>query len=73
MEKALDSSQTRSLTVVTVTPDQLRLIADRLEDQARKGHGAGREIFYSFTRNIELMFDPRDVSNPHHHTGSTGN
>lgn len=65
MEKALDSSQTRSLTIVTVTPEQLRLIADRMDDQARKNPSSGREIFYSFTRNIELMYDPRETSKPH--------
>lgn len=63
MEKALDLGQPRSVITVTVTPAQLRTIADRLETEARQNAaGAGKEVFYSMTKSIDLMFDPRAES-----------
>lgn len=59
MEKLIDHGQPRSALTVPVTPAQLRLIADRMESEARTQPQTGKEIYYSMTRNIELIFDPR--------------
>lgn len=59
MERALENEQPKSVLTITASPGQLRVIADRLEAEARQHVGAGREIFYNLTANVTLMFDPR--------------
>lgn len=57
MEKALESSNPKTTTIVTVTAAQLRVIADRLDEAARHAL-PGQEISYDFTRTITFRYDP---------------
>lgn len=59
MEKVTDSQTPYSFRVIEVTPDQLRIIADRLDQEALKVSQKGEYVLYELTPKIMLMFSPR--------------
>lgn len=69
MEKIQTNNTPKASLIVNVTPDQLRVIADRLEHQARSIL-PGQEITYDFTRSVSLVFSP-EVSTERYLTVST--
>ena len=57
MERAICNGTPKSQLSVSVSPDQLRQIADRLEHMS-KDSLPGEQITYEFSRSVALVFDP---------------
>ena len=57
IHKAVENNNALSRITVKVTPEQLRVIANRIEAQS-KNTLPGNLITYDFTKDILFMFDP---------------
>ena len=63
MEKVIESGQPESITLLSCTPDQLKLIADRLEAEARNT-GSEELVSYRLSSSVILVYKPdRKFSN----------
>lgn len=61
MQKAIESNSTRQATFVSITPRQLRAIADRMESDHKSVKnltGQKKQITYDVTQDITFYFDP---------------
>jgi len=58
MEKITENQNPTSAKVLACTPDQLRTIADRLEQESRKVTVRGEHVLYALTDAITLIYTP---------------
>lgn len=58
METIDHNTSPQSARVLEVTPDQLRLIADRLDQESRKVTQSGERVLYQMTAKITLLYTP---------------
>lgn len=58
MEKIADNLNPSSARVLQCTPEQLRFIADRLDQESRKVTQPGEHVLYSLSPNITLLYSP---------------
>lgn len=60
MQKIADNQNPSSALVLSCTPEQLRMIADRLDQESRKVTAAGEHILYSLSDKITLIYSPAE-------------
>lgn len=61
MKKLNDENMATSVAIFETNPDQLRRIAERLEQQARDYAQTGQEIIYPPADGIVFLFKPDKV------------
>lgn len=57
MEKAIDTNIVKTSKFVRMSPDQLRIIADKMEQSAKIAL-PGQEIIYDITSGLSFIHDP---------------
>lgn len=58
MEKVETTNSPRSVRMITVTPDDLRIVADRLEAESRNVTLNTERVCYELTPTITLVYKP---------------
>lgn len=58
MEKVEDNVNPQSVKTLLITPDQLRQVADRMDQEARRVTVRGENVIYQLTPRIVLVFKP---------------
>ena len=53
-----DANSARAVKLLECTPDQLRMVADRLEFEARNNAVPGQLVMQEFTKDLVLVYDP---------------
>lgn len=58
MEKVLENHNPSSTKVIQCSPDQLRTIAERMEQESRRVTQNGEHVLYPLSSTITLLFMP---------------